>query len=103
MANQRFLSNGTVGTGPRSDASWRDQRRNKLVNIHSALLLDYHHRQPPNSVNMSATSVKTRHYHALASRLRQLQTNLHDSEVQFDQLAHRLESMQKLGTYHAAQ
>lgn len=52
---------------------------------------------------MSTTTVKSRHYAALSSRLRQLRGNLNETEVQMDALAEHLKAMQQLGTNHAAQ
>ncbi|KAK1922633.1 hypothetical protein DB88DRAFT_495775 [Papiliotrema laurentii] len=52
---------------------------------------------------MSTNNVKTRHYAALATRLRSLNQNLADSESQFQLLAGRLDAIQRLGTYHGAQ
>lgn len=52
---------------------------------------------------MSTTTVKSRHYAALSSRLRQLRSNLNETEVQMDALSEHLKAMQQLGTNHAAQ
>jgi len=52
---------------------------------------------------MNPTSVKTRHYAALSSRLKSLNQNLAQSEVQFAEMAQQLQAMQRLGAYHGAQ
>ena len=52
---------------------------------------------------MNPSSVKTRHYGALASRLKTLQTNLAESEEQFQAMAEQLQAMSRLGANHGAQ
>lgn len=49
------------------------------------------------------SSVKTRHYAHLAARLRQLQTNIKEAEVQMEAMAVQLGAMHKLGAYAGAQ
>jgi hypothetical protein len=53
--------------------------------------------------NKDPATIKTRHYAALAASLRQLNTNLAQSEGDYQRLAERLQAMQRLGAYHAAQ
>ena len=52
---------------------------------------------------MSTTTVKTRHYAALASRLRSLGQNLSDTERQLGALAEHLQAMSRLGVNCGAQ
>lgn len=53
--------------------------------------------------NKDPATIKTRHYAALAASLRQLNSNLAQSESDYQRLAERLQAMQRLGAYHAAQ
>ena len=52
---------------------------------------------------MSTSTLKTRHYAALSSRLRNLGQNLSDTEYQFGMLAEQLQAMSKLGVSCGAQ
>lgn len=63
------------------------------------------HRRPdkPQTMSSSTSTLKARHYAALSSSLRRLQSDLGESEIQMVRLADHLESMQKMGTYSAAQ
>lgn len=54
-------------------------------------------------MSTSASTLKARHYAALSNSLRHLQQDLSESEIQMVRLADHLESMQKMGTYSAAQ
>lgn len=55
------------------------------------------------SSTTNANIVKTRHYAALASRLRSLKQNLGESERQFAMLTEQLHAEQTLGVYHGSQ
>ncbi|WWC91142.1 uncharacterized protein L201_006083 [Kwoniella dendrophila CBS 6074] len=46
---------------------------------------------------MSTSNIKARHYSALASRLKNLQNNLNETEKQLDLMSDQLQSMSKLG------
>ncbi|CAD6585213.1 MAG: hypothetical protein TREMPRED_004072 [Tremellales sp. Tagirdzhanova-0007] len=52
---------------------------------------------------MSTSILKTRHYAALSSRLRNLSQNLSDTEYQFGMLAEQLQAMSRLGVNCGAQ
>ncbi|KAK8844020.1 hypothetical protein IAR55_006813 [Kwoniella newhampshirensis] len=52
---------------------------------------------------MSTSTLKSRHYTALSSRLRSLQSNLAETETQLDLMAEQLKSMARLGVGCGAQ
>ncbi|WWD21325.1 hypothetical protein CI109_105809 [Kwoniella shandongensis] len=52
---------------------------------------------------MSTSTLKSRHYTALSSRLRSLQSNLVETESQLDLMAEQLKSMARLGVGCGAQ
>ncbi|WVQ81290.1 hypothetical protein IAT38_003413 [Cryptococcus sp. DSM 104549] len=52
---------------------------------------------------MSTSSLKQRHYSALSSRIRVLQSNLAETEMQLELMAHQLNSTAKLGIHCGSQ
>ncbi|RSH95158.1 hypothetical protein EHS25_000244 [Saitozyma podzolica] len=52
---------------------------------------------------MSSSNIKSRHYAALSSRLRQLRANLAETESSLEMLADRLGDMSRLGISSGAQ
>ena len=52
---------------------------------------------------MSTSTLKTRHYAALSSRLRNLGKNLSETEIQLEALADQLQAMSRLGVNCGAQ
>jgi hypothetical protein len=52
---------------------------------------------------MSSSNIKSRHYAALSSRLRQLRANLTETESSLEMLADRLGDMSRLGVSSGAQ
>ncbi len=53
--------------------------------------------------NMSSSTVKARHYQALANRVKQLQANLRETEDVMEMMAERLQDMARLGINSASQ